>query len=101
MRVQSMKLVALALTIVGLLGPLVRVGGEPRRSNAQTGTGWVKYEKNPVLGGALGTCFDITVVREAGTYRMWFSWRPKRSIALSESGDGLTWSEPVIALGPE
>ena len=31
---------------------------------------------------------------------MWFSWRPKQSIALVESKDGLTWSEPAIVLGP-
>ncbi|MCY3019166.1 MAG: family 43 glycosylhydrolase [Planctomycetota bacterium] len=31
---------------------------------------------------------------------MWFSWRPKKSIALVESTDGVHWSEPVIVLGP-
>jgi predicted GH43/DUF377 family glycosyl hydrolase len=61
---------------------------------------WRKYEKNPVLGGTLGTCFDVAVLHEGGRYRMWFSWRPRRSIALVESEDGLTWSEPVIALSP-
>ena len=29
---------------------------------------------------------------------MYCSWRPKRSIALSESTDGLKWSDPVICL---
>jgi hypothetical protein len=33
----------------------------------------VKYEGNPVLGGALGTCFDIAVLKEGDTLRMWFS----------------------------
>jgi predicted GH43/DUF377 family glycosyl hydrolase len=60
----------------------------------------VKYDRNPVLGGSLGTCFDIAVLREGDRYRMWFSWRPRRSIALTESKDGVTWSEPKIALGP-
>jgi predicted GH43/DUF377 family glycosyl hydrolase len=30
---------------------------------------------------------------------MWFSWRPKKSIALVESRDGLQWSEPLTVLG--
>ncbi|MBM3471868.1 MAG: hypothetical protein FJX75_01180 [Armatimonadetes bacterium] len=62
--------------------------------------GWTKYEGNPVLGGNLGTCFDVCVRREAGTYRMWFSWRPRQSLALVESPDGVRWSEPRIVLGP-
>lgn len=61
---------------------------------------WVKYENNPVLGGDYGTCFDLSVLREGDTYRMWFSWRPKKSVALTESKDGINWSEPVIVLGP-
>jgi hypothetical protein len=31
---------------------------------------------------------------------MWFSWRPKESIALVESPDGVTWSKPLAVLGP-
>jgi predicted GH43/DUF377 family glycosyl hydrolase len=31
---------------------------------------------------------------------MWFSWRPRQSIALTESEDGIHWSKPVIVLGP-
>jgi len=31
---------------------------------------------------------------------MWFSWRPKKSLALVESTDGVHWSEPAIVLGP-
>jgi predicted GH43/DUF377 family glycosyl hydrolase len=31
---------------------------------------------------------------------MWFSWRPKESVALTESVDGIHWTEPVIVLGP-
>ena len=65
-----------------------------------TTAGWVKYAKNPVLGGDLGTCFDISVLKEGDTYRMWFSWRPKKSIALVESKDGIQWSKPLIVLGP-
>jgi predicted GH43/DUF377 family glycosyl hydrolase len=65
-----------------------------------TNTGWAKYEKNPVLGGNLGTCFDISVLQEGNLYRMYFSWRPKKSIAMVESTDGIHWNEPVIVLEP-
>jgi predicted GH43/DUF377 family glycosyl hydrolase len=62
--------------------------------------GWVKHPNNPVLGGDLGTCFDVSVLKEGDTYRMWFSWRPRKSIALVESRDGVRWGKPVIVLGP-
>ena len=61
---------------------------------------WVKCAESPVLGGALGTCFDVSVIRPEGKYRMYFSWRPKKSIALTESADGIHWSEPVVVLSP-
>jgi len=66
----------------------------------ETTAGWVKHPKNPVLGGDLGTCFDISVLKGGDTYRMWFSWRPKKSISLVESKDGVQWGKPVIVLGP-
>lgn len=72
--------------------------------NAQPGSpttaGWEKYSGNPVLGGSYGTCFDISVLKEGEGYRMWFSWRPKASVALVESKDGFHWSKPVIVLPP-
>jgi predicted GH43/DUF377 family glycosyl hydrolase len=66
----------------------------------ETAGGWRKYEGNPVLGGSLGTCFDVSLLREGDKYRMWFSWRPKQSVALVESTDGVHWSQPEIVLGP-
>jgi predicted GH43/DUF377 family glycosyl hydrolase len=75
----------------------------PRASappDVETAAGWRKAPESPVLGGDLGTCFDISVLREGGKYRMWFSWRPRKSIALAESSDGVRWSRPVIVLGP-
>ncbi len=68
---------------------------------ADTAGGWVKYAGNPVLGGQYGTCFDVAVLREAGKYRMWVSWRPRRSVALVESTDGLKWTPPEIVLAPD
>ncbi|MES2426877.1 MAG: hypothetical protein V4560_07865, partial [Bacteroidota bacterium] len=69
--------------------------------NAQeTVAGWVKYNKNPVLGGSFGTIFDITVLHEASGFSMWSSWRPQKSIALSTSKDGLKWTDPVSVLTP-
>jgi beta-1,2-mannobiose phosphorylase / 1,2-beta-oligomannan phosphorylase len=74
--------------------------GEQDKSPPETTAGWVKYPKNPVLGGDLGICFDISVLKDGDSYRMWFSWRPKKSIALVESNDGVHWSKPLIVLGP-
>ena len=72
----------------------------PSEKDRQTSGGWCKYEKNPVLGGKLGTCFDVSVLKEENTYCMYFSWRPKESVALVESPDGIHWSEPRIVLAP-
>jgi predicted GH43/DUF377 family glycosyl hydrolase len=76
------------------------LAGAEGKGPVETTAGWVKYAKNPVLGGDLGTCFDISVLKEGDIYRMWFSWRPKKSIALCESKDGSAWSKPAIVLGP-
>jgi predicted GH43/DUF377 family glycosyl hydrolase len=67
---------------------------------AETAAGWSKFAGNPVLGGKLGTCFDVALLKEGPTFRMWFSWRPKKSLALVESRDGIHWSKPEIVLGP-
>jgi predicted GH43/DUF377 family glycosyl hydrolase len=67
----------------------------------QARAGWKKYEGNPLIGGGkLGTVFDIAVLHEDGRYRMWGSWRPKQSLALFESKDGIHWSDPEIVLPP-
>ncbi len=91
------KEIAHSETIGHLMGQLPP---DKQTSTDQTKAGWRKYEKNPVLGGKLGTCFDVSVLDEDDAYRMYFSWRPKRSIALVESPDGIHWSEPRIVLGP-
>lgn len=65
----------------------------------ETSGGWKKYDKNPVLGGDYGTIFDISVLqKDRNLFQMFCSWRPERSIALSESTDGLHWSAPSICL---
>jgi len=61
---------------------------------------WKKYSGGPVLGGSLGTCFDISMLHEDEKYKMYFSWRPKHSIAVTESGDGIHWTTPQILIGP-
>ena len=62
---------------------------------------WVKYQNNPVLGGGeLGTIFDISVLKNGKNYIMYSSWRPKRSVAVSFSSDGMNWTLPEIVLGP-
>ena len=60
---------------------------------------FIKYEKNPVLGSReMGTCFDVYVTRENGRYRMDFSWRAKKALAVTFSDDGISWEEPQITL---
>ena len=100
-----MKTIALHLLNIGL--SLYSSAGPPnpvaatRTPPAETAGGWPKCEGNPVLGGKLGTCFDLAVLKDGDRYRMWFSWRPKASLALVESKDGIHWSEPPqIVLGP-
>ncbi|MDR2041805.1 MAG: hypothetical protein LBP98_05745 [Tannerella sp.] len=62
---------------------------------------WVKYENNPVLGGGdLGTVFDVSLLKDGGVYKMYNSWRPKSSLALSVSEDGKQWTQPQIVLAP-
>jgi len=78
-----------------------RMTDPPMRIESDTAGGWRKYPGNPVLGGRLGTCFDAVVLKERGRFRMWFSWRPRKSIAYTESADGIHWQEPVIALAPQ
>src|ERR1700677_3344617 len=90
----------LILPILGFLLWATAQANENDQPSTETSPGWVKYAKNPVLGGDLGTCFDISVLKEGDTYRMCFSWRPKKSIALVESKDGIQWSKPVIVIGP-
>ena len=65
----------------------------------QTSGGWRKYQNNPIIGGQYGTVFDIAVLQEGPGYRLWGSWRPKKSLALFESRDGIHWSEPEIVFG--
>lgn len=82
---------------------LTRVTGQlPQPAPPETAGGWRKSEHSPVMGGKYGTCFDISVLRDGDKYRMWLSWRPKKSVALVESSDGIHWSEPPqIVLGPK
>src|SRR5271166_1747600 len=53
-----------------------------------------KSLSNPVLGPRLGSYFDVSVLAEAGGYRMWFSWRAKNVLAHVSSTDGVSWSDP-------
>jgi len=76
-------------------------GAAPARRGTKGKGGWVKHPANPVLGGKeYGTIFDVSVLRAEGEYRMYCSWRPRKSIALSRGRDGVVWSEPEIVLGP-
>jgi predicted GH43/DUF377 family glycosyl hydrolase len=91
----------LAVAIFSATAPAgVAISQSPLEKTVMYHGGWMKSPANPVLGGELGTCFDACVLKEGRTYRMWFSWRPRKSIALTESQDGVHWSMPQIVLGP-
>ena len=95
--------ISVAIAALGISAIAVSAADLPAQTpNATEATaGWVKYENNPVMGGQYGTCFDIAVLRENGMYRMWLSWRPKKSVALVESKNGVHWSEPPrVVLSP-
>ena len=101
------KEIAASEQLTRLTAPLPpRVAGEvpgpaPATRPPETTAGWVKYEGNPIMGGKYGTCFDISVLKDGDRYRMWLSWRPKQSLVLVESQDGIHWSEPPrIVLSP-
>lgn len=61
---------------------------------------WAKHPASPVLGPGycLQALFDCCLVAEGERLRMWLSWRDLRSIAYSESRDGVEWTGPRIAL---
>lgn len=68
---------------------------------SETNGRWKKYGGGPVLGGPdMGTCFDVFTLEDRGEYRLYFSWRPKESLAVVTGTDGVHWSEPRIILEP-
>lgn len=62
--------------------------------------GWRKYEGNPIIGDENDFKFDNHVVKLEDKYRMYYSWRNHYSIAMTESLDGIHWSEPVLVIQP-
>lgn len=60
--------------------------------------GWEKIGDKPVIGPEYGTTFDVSVMKEDGVYKMWFSWRNVRLIAYTESADGIHWELPKVVL---
>lgn len=62
--------------------------------------GWIKCGENPLVGGDLGTCFDISMLQDGETIIMYFSWRDCHSIARCTSTDGIHWSAPELCLKP-
>ena len=62
--------------------------------------GWKKLPENPLLGGELGTCFDIAMMQETGKILLYFSWRDKDNISLCTSEDGIHWDTPQTCIEP-
>ena len=84
------------LWLLPLLGVILwsftEAGGQDK-PQAETTAGWVRHPQNPVLGGDLGTCFDVSVLKEGGTYRMWHSeacYTPLRIASLKATPKGRT-----------
>jgi len=88
------------IVVLTLLGAGWASAAPTELSFPPTSSGWEKYPRSPILGGTLGTCFDVAVLEDGDLYRMYFSWRPRKSVALVESTDGIHWNKPIIALGP-
>ena len=60
---------------------------------------FTKRCEGPVFGNEeTGTVFDCYVWMDKGSYRMDFSWRPRKACAVTFSDDGIHWEEPVITL---
>lgn len=97
----SAKKICLALLLPAFL-PAVSCGNQAPQGLPVLGheNGWVKYEQNPVLGNQeTGTCFDANVITDGvAPFNMYFSWRPRKALALTHSEDGIHWSEPEIIL---
>ena len=75
----------------------IYIGGE-----MAMGRQFEKLRRNPVFGGReTGTCFDAYVSKDGERYRMDFSWRKKKSLAVTFSDDGINWDEPQVTLGPD
>lgn len=70
------------------------------RETVGTQGGWTKYVQNPVIGGEDDFRFDNHVLRTENGYRMYFSWRKHYAIAMCESTDGISWSEPRLVVEP-
>ncbi len=89
------SVVAFAVVLVGVL--MAHAANLPLPpEGAETSAGWQKLEANPVLGGDLGTCFDVCVLREDDKFRMWYSggeqYEPN-AIGYATSPDGMQWTK--------
>jgi predicted GH43/DUF377 family glycosyl hydrolase len=63
--------------------------------------GWRRYERNPVFPFEWGETFDATVITLPDRLRVYFGWRLERSIAVTDSRDGIHWSFPVKVISPD
>lgn len=63
---------------------------------------FIKHPSNPIYGGKnTGTLFDVYVTKQDGRFRMDFSWRPMKSLAVAFSDDGIHWTDPAVTLPPD
>jgi len=97
-RMSRLAKLDLVLVLLVVLAIVFQLG--PRLLVTETSGGWVKDPGRPVIGGDLGSCFDLSVLKDGDLYRAWFSWRPRHAIAYTQSANGVDWSPPLIVLGP-
>lgn len=94
------KIICTCIIIISfLLYPIISIIHHISFKNS-TNYGWTKVNYLPVIGDySTKSLFDPNVIiDDTGTYRMYVSYRSKKSIAISTSTDGINWSSLEIAL---
>ena len=94
------KIISTCIIIISLiLYPIISIVHCISFKNS-TNYGWTKISYFPVIGVYnTKSLFDPNVIiDDAGIYRMYVSYRSKKSIAVSTSSDGINWSKLEIAL---
>lgn len=59
-----------------------------------TNSNWIPYENNPIIGNeSTGTLFDPHIIKVEDKFLMYVSTRKDGNIGVTESDDGIEWSE--------
>ncbi len=66
-------------------------------AQALTTTGWVEYPSNPVYTDGNGKAYYPTVIKDGGSYMMWYASHD--DIRMITSSDGISWTGPAACKG--